>query len=47
MALVSTPSAVLPRAFGPPLRARSSEGPRVSFSSQWSPTFSKLCFSAA
>ena len=33
--------------FGPPLRARVSDGPFSAFGSQWSPTFSKLCFSAS
>src|ERR1700754_243720 len=39
-ALASTPSAEVPEGFGPPLRARVSDGPFSAFGSQWSPTFS-------
>src|SRR3954467_6087405 len=46
LAFASTPSALLPLAFGPPLRARESDGPLEPLGSQWSPTFSKLCLSA-
>ena len=40
VALALTPSALCPVGFGPPLRARSSEGPFSSLGSQWSPAFS-------
>src|SRR3954454_3947700 len=48
VALASTPPAVLPplRALAPFFSACLSEGPFLSFFSQWSPTFSKLCLRA-
>src|SRR3954451_18155338 len=48
VALASTPPAVLPplRALAPFFSACLSEGPFLSFFSQWSPTFSKPCLRA-
>src|SRR3954468_16938576 len=45
-ALASTPPFVFLLVFRPPA-ACSSDGPFLLFFSQWSPTFSKLCFTAA
>src|SRR5215210_3330418 len=49
VALASTPPAVRPalRLPGPVFSARSSDGPFSAFCSQWSPTFSCVCFSDA
>src|SRR3954451_10236430 len=49
LALASTPPAVGPprRAADPPFAAWLSDGPDRSFGSQWSPTFSCVCLSAA
>jgi hypothetical protein len=44
-ALASTPPLVSRLVFRPP-SAWASDGPFVPFFSQWSPTFSKLCFTA-
>src|SRR4051812_20917317 len=45
-ALASTPPLVFLFVFRPPA-AWASDGPFLPFFSQWSPTFSKLCFTAA
>src|SRR6201746_2757500 len=45
-AFASTPPLVFLLVFRPPL-ACSSDGPFLPFFSQWSPIFSKLCFTAA
>src|SRR3954452_8953707 len=46
LALASTPPLVFRSVFRPPA-AWASEGPFLPFFSQWSPTFSKLCLTAA
>ena len=46
-ALASTPPAVSPCGSGPPSSEASSEGPFSGLGSQWSPTFSWVCFTAA
>ena len=46
VALASTSPSDFPDGFGPPLSDFESDGPEESLGSQWSPTFSCVCFTA-